>query len=293
MKFPAFLSRLIVDSTGKFRYETTVFTFWAGSIVLSLAFLILFSAIYFMTDSILLKKTIIFQSILLGFLTGTFGAWYLFAEKTELKINLGLTDWKWLRFLKGFAISGSLIILVYLLFSLLGWIQISFFPATQSLPAVAQGMGVLIILTLVPTVSEELMFRGFPLQVNSRQSDRLSRIVFLSVIFSLLHFNVAGVSAVSFLNFFLLGVWFSYGNLAEGTVWYSSGLHFGWNFIQTAVFGLSAREMGIPGQSLATLEFSGPDWVTWLTGTGNGVENGVVISLIIALLIRREYLRTL
>ncbi|MCA0446858.1 MAG: CPBP family intramembrane metalloprotease [Bacteroidetes bacterium] len=290
MKIPSFISRLILDKEGDFRYETILVAFWLGSILLSMVFVLLFSVVFFLSDSVLMKKLIIFQSILLGFLSGTFAAWYFFSKKTELTINLGLTNWKWLKLLKGFIVSSLAVLLLFSIGWGLGWVDIV--PQWNLVPfgLMVQGTGTLVFLTLIPTITEELMFRGFPLQVNLTRNDRLYRIVLLSAIFSLLHFSVSGVTPLSYLSFFLLGVWFSMGNLAEGTVWYSTGLHFGWNYMQTAIFGLSAKEMGIPGQSVFTVSFpveSNP----FLIGNSHGLENGLVTIGLIGLFILTEKFR--
>lgn len=290
MKIPSFISKLILDKEGDFRYETILVAFWLGSILLSMVFVLLFSVVFFLSDSVLMKKLIIFQSILLGFLSGTFAAWYFFSKKTEVTINLGLTNWKWLKLLKGFIVSSLAVLLLFSIGWGLGWIDIV--PQWNLVPfnLMVQGTGTLVFLTLIPTITEELMFRGFPLQVNLTRNDRLYRIVLLSAIFSILHFSVSGVTPLSYLSFFLLGVWFSMGNLAEGTVWYSTGLHFGWNYMQTAIFGLSAKEMGIPGQSVFTVSFpveSNP----FLIGNSHGLENGLVTIGLIGLFILTEKFR--
>lgn len=290
MKIPSFISRLILDKEGDFRYETILVAFWLGSILLSMVFVLLFSVVFFLSDSVLMKKLIIFQSILLGFLSGTFAAWYFFSKKTELTINLGLTNWKWLKLVKGFIVSSLAVLLLFSIGWGLGWVDIV--PQWNLVPfgLMVQGTGTLVFLTLIPTITEELMFRGFPLQVNLTRNDRLYRIVLLSAIFSLLHFSVSGVTPLSYLSFFLLGVWFSMGNLAEGTVWYSTGLHFGWNYMQTAIFGLSAKEMGIPGQSVFTVSFPVEN-NPFLIGNSHGLENGLVTIGLIGLFILTEKFR--
>lgn len=291
MKLPSFISRLILDKEGEFRYETIVVAFWLGSILLAMVFAILFAVVFFMSDSVLMKKLIIFQCILLGFLAGTFAAWYFFSKKTELTINLGLTNWKWLKMLKGFLISSLAVLFLFSMGWGLGWVDIV--PQWNLVPIslMVQGTGFLVFMTLIPTITEELMFRGFPLQVNLTRNDRLYRIVLLSAIFSLLHFSVTGVTPLSYLSFFLLGVWFSLGNLAEGTVWYSTGLHFGWNYMQTAIFGLSAAEMGIPGQSVFSVSFPTEN-NPFPIGNSHGLENGLVTIGLIGLFILTEKFRT-
>lgn len=290
MKIPAFITKLILNKEGDFRYETILITFWIGSILLSMVFILLFSAVFFLSDSVLMKKLIIFQSILLGFLSGTFAAWYFFSKKPELSINLGLTNWKWIKLIKGFIISSLAVLFLFLVGWGFSWVTIIPQWNFVSIGWMVQGTGALVFLTLIPTITEELMFRGFPLQVNLTRNDRVYRIVLLSAIFSLLHFSVTGVSPLSYLSFFLLGVWFSLGNLAEGTVWYSTGLHFGWNYMQTAIFGMSAKELGIQGQSVFMVSFPVEN-NPFLIGNSHGLENGLVTASLIGLFILAEKFR--
>jgi len=72
-------------------------------------------------------------------------------------------------------------------------------------------------------------------------------------------------------------------------IWFVFGIHFGWNFMQASVFGLTTSGNSFDG--LISPEISGPDWIT---GGTFGIEASlitVVIGLVTALVLLRMVIK--
>ncbi|HMS10020.1 MAG TPA: CPBP family intramembrane metalloprotease, partial [Pyrinomonadaceae bacterium] len=88
-------------------------------------------------------------------------------------------------------------------------------------------------------------------------------------------------SAFSWGNTFLAGIWFAVAYLRTRDLWFATGLHVMWNWMQGAFFGIEVsglREL-IPAPLLMETD-AGP---AWLTGGTYGLEGGIACT--IALLI--------
>lgn len=236
MKLPSFLFRLMFNESLDYRYEIKVLIFWLLGMAFSVIFVLLFTIPFAMVGAAAWQHIAYIQGIIVGFFFATFVCWLILSKEREIEVSTGLLDWKWLKSLKGFAVGST----VLLLFSSVGYVfnWFSFELNSEQISTVSFPLNALFacIFFSCAAMAEELMFRGFPLQINGKPEDRMYRITFLSVIFCLMHGFNDHISWLGFINLFIAGVWLSYGALAERTVWYSFGLHLGWNLLQAFVF---------------------------------------------------------
>lgn len=164
-------------------------------------------------------------------------AMQLFAE-AEL-VDLGL---KWdrralLDILAGFAIPCLLVGSYFLIKLVTGQIQITGVAWQLAPPGFV--IGNLVITFLIFAFlgwSEELLSRGFHLQILSQGLNPFWGVVLSSAIFVYLHrFNTGfGVSYIIFL--FAAGLFFAYAYRKTGQLWLSMGLHAGWDYFIVVVF---------------------------------------------------------
>ncbi|PCI64107.1 MAG: hypothetical protein COB37_02810 [Kordiimonadales bacterium] len=119
---------------------------------------------------------------------------------------------------------------------------------------------------------EELAFRGYLFQ-NIREGLGLWWAVAISsLLFGFVHYGNPNATVLSSLLISFLIVPFIYAYLKTGQLWFAMGLHMGWNFFQTTLFGFQTS--GTTGVSLITHTPNGPDW---LTGGSFGAEGSVLI----------------
>ncbi len=131
---------------------------------------------------------------------------------------------------------------------------------------------------LVAALSEELMFRGFPL---SRLTDAIGPAgasLLLAFGFSAMHAINPGISPLAILNIavaslFLSAVYFRLGGLPAA--W---GAHVGWNAALGAM--VDAPVSGIAFQ-VPLVEYSAPG-VQWITGGEFGPEGGIIGTAVMA-----------
>lgn len=117
-------------------------------------------------------------------------------------------------------------------------------------------------------LSEELLIRGFVLGLIERWAGSLVALLLTAVLFGGLHFDNAGAGLWPVLALMLgPGVALGAATLATRRLWLPIGLHFGWNFGQSGLFGLLDSGTSFP--SVIDASVAGP---TWLTGGAFGPE---------------------
>jgi membrane protease YdiL (CAAX protease family) len=132
---------------------------------------------------------------------------------------------------------------------------------------------------LLAATLEEVVFRAVLFRILAEWLGAGVALVVSALLFGLAHFSAAGFSFSAFFGIVLAGVLLASAFLRTGRLWLPIGLHFGWNFTSTAVFGYTTS--GNPAQGLLRTAVIGPDW---LTGGAFGVEASTVTLLAIALL---------
>ena len=108
---------------------------------------------------------------------------------------------------------------------------------------------------------EETLIRGFILGLIERWGGSTLALILSSVLFGGLHIDNAGAGLWPVVALSLgAGIALASAYLATGRLWLSIGLHFGWNFGQSGLFGLLDSGTSFP--SLIDARVSGPDWLT-------------------------------
>jgi hypothetical protein len=123
----------------------------------------------------------------------------------------------------------------------------------------------------IAAVLEELLFRGVLLRILVGWLGRWPAFALSSLLFGLAHLPTEGFSTVAFLAIMVAGALLSAAYLVHDRLWLPIGLHFGWNFATTAIFGLSSSGSKTAGYLQTAL--SGPEW---LTGGKFGVEASAI-----------------
>jgi uncharacterized protein len=120
-------------------------------------------------------------------------------------------------------------------------------------------------------VSEELLARGFLLQLLSRAWNPTVGVAASSVLFAGLHGFNPNASPLALLDLVAAGLLLAWGYLATGRLWLPIALHWSWNFAQGPLFGFPVS--GLQSPAVLAVDATGADW---LTGGGFGPEAGLV-----------------
>jgi membrane protease YdiL (CAAX protease family) len=129
--------------------------------------------------------------------------------------------------------------------------------------------------------AEEALFRGYVFQTFMRSNLTFFAVIFTSLLFATVHQGNPGANALGWANTFLAGIWFGVAYLKTRDLWFVTGLHFIWNWMQGSVFGIEVSGLTkiVTHPVLKEIE-TGP---TWIGGGEYGLEGGIVTTVAIIL----------
>jgi CAAX protease family protein len=137
---------------------------------------------------------------------------------------------------------------------------------------------------LLVGVSEEIIFRSFPLYTLARGLGFWPGAILFSAFFGALHyFGKPMETWMDFLSVSLIGLFFCLTVRRTGDVWFAAGYHFAFNFTSMGVCGSPNtinQGQPMPGHLLAGT-FHGP---TWRTGGPMGAEASAFVFPVLAAL---------
>ena len=138
----------------------------------------------------------------------------------------------------------------------------------------------LLLAVFVQSSAEELICRGLIYQ-RLRKGYRSPWIAIIgnSAIFSLLHLFNSGVTALSLLNIFIVGVFYSLIVYYFDSIWFPMAAHTAWNYTQNLIFGLPNSGLVSPF-SVMKLE-AGTARNSFAYNVGFGVEGTLLACIVL------------
>ena len=231
----------------------------------------------FMTGSdVLVTATLYFEFI---------GIWALavlymrFVEKNRPIIKAIGTDASgntWLYLLLGVGIGFGLNGLCILAAWLHGDIAL-YFDAFQPLHLL-----LIFVAVFIQSSAEELLCRGFLYQRLMRSYGKpMVAIVVNSLFFALMHLMNDGVTFLSLLNIFVVGVLFSLMVYYMDSIWCAMAVHTAWNFTQNILFGLPNSGIVVPYSVFRLEAASARD--SFAYNVGFGIEGTLFADVVLIL----------
>ena len=202
--------------------------------------------------------------------------------------------------LKGCVASAVMIASVVMLQIIGGGSQLRFNPVWlgerginwTGVRVVAAQIGAALVLFILAGAFEELLFRGYAFQTLLRGAPTIVPILLLSVFFGVAHWENEGRSLFSTANTVLAGIWLSIAYLRTRSLWFPTALHFTWNWMMGAFFGIPVSGLQIIQHPILLTSSGDP---VWLTGGSYGSEGGAAatVALIIGTVViwRARWLR--
>jgi CAAX protease family protein len=124
---------------------------------------------------------------------------------------------------------------------------------------------------------EEVMLRGVVFRISEEKLGTWIALALSVVLFALLHLASGNATATSFIVIgFEGGVLLSAAYVLTRRLWLAIGIHFGWDFAQTYVFGVTKGVKGMVGGRL--------DGSALLSGGNAGIE-GSILALVFCLIV--------
>ena len=181
----------------------------------------------------------------------------------------------------------SLGMMTLLIPAVIGYLLGGFSPSPRSDSLGGEGLGALpgiaIVLPalLLASLTEELILRGFLLQLGRRYLGKWGALATTSILFALLHVGNPAASVLGITGAALAGLWLGLAFLESGSLFFATGLHLGWNAASAVVLGLPVSGLELP--SLFRWTTSTSPSVQTLWGGAYGPEEGVVFHVALGL----------
>jgi uncharacterized protein len=145
-------------------------------------------------------------------------------------------------------------------------------------------IGVLMLGFIIQGSSEELLFRGWLMQLIASRHGIWIAVVANSALFALAHAGNIEPSkelAVGLANIVLFGLFISLYAVREGSLWGVCGWHAAWNWLLGLGFGLEVSGMKIDSLPLITDLTAAPGAAWWLTGGAFGPEASLAATAVL------------
>jgi membrane protease YdiL (CAAX protease family) len=128
-----------------------------------------------------------------------------------------------------------------------------------------------IVILTVSAANEELLFRGYPLQVLMVAIGRWPAMVAMSALFGLGHHLNPNATWLGTLNTFLAGILLCLAYMRTRSLWFPYGIHIGWNLAIGPILGFAVSGITMP--SFWRSQVTGSEW---LSGGAYGPEGGIL-----------------
>jgi membrane protease YdiL (CAAX protease family) len=181
---------------------------------------------------------------------------------------------RWLRdLITGVAVAGGMLAALVVGSAFVGGLQIRWTGPQPSFGLWA----VTIAILLFSAASEELMFRGYPMQILMKGMGAWPAMIVMSTLFGVLHMFNPDASLRSTFNTVIAGVMLSLAYFKTRSLWFPYGIHVAWNLSVGPIVGFAISGVNLP--SLWTARLNGPEMIT---GGGYGPEGGFLGTLVFA-----------
>lgn len=145
-------------------------------------------------------------------------------------------------------------------------------------------IGVLLLGFIIQGSSEELLFRGWLMQLIASRHGMWIAVVANSALFALAHagnIEPSNELYVGLANIVLFGLFISLYAVREGSLWGACGWHAAWNWLLGLGFGLEVSGMKIDSLPLITDLTAAPGAAWWLTGGAFGPEASLATTAVL------------
>ena len=222
------------------------------------------------------------QLIAFGLISSLVFIWVQAIEGREI-VTLGFYKESWLaKYVSGLLIGLLMMSSVVFILYIFGFITIE----TKSLQPVGiaalLNISIILIGWLIQGATEEIVTRGWLMNVLGARYNIMVGLILSSVFFALIHSENPGINYVAMLNIVLVGILLGLIVINTGSLWVACGIHSAWNFAQGNIFGfqVSGNDVGIG--SIVDLNLVGNEFIT---GGQFGPEAGLICSFVILALI--------
>lgn len=223
--------------------------------------------------------------VMFGLTALLLSGWVLWFERRPLS-TIGFNGNGLKRFVRGYAIGlGFLIATVGVIWAADGYrIEGGGVFASAALGAGLIPVGALLLGFIVQGSTEEIVFRGWLMQLIASRHGLVVALIVNAVLFGLAHAGNTEPTkelALGVVNIVLFGTFIGLYAAREGSIWGVCGWHAAWNWLLGLGFGLevSGHVLEVTPLVIDLTATEGAPW--WLTGASFGPEASVVTTVIL------------
>ena len=193
--------------------------------------------------------------------------------------SIGFNKNNWLKkYSLGFLIGLAMMSIIVLILFPFGYITVEKNPIQPvGISAIAS---VLVILFgwIIQGATEEIVTRGWLLNVLSTKYNIGVGLLISSTLFGLMHLTNPNINYIAVINIILVGLFYGLYVIKTNDLWAVCGMHSAWNFAQGNIFGFKVSGLDVSVGSLIDLNLVGSDFVT---GGIFGPEAGITATFIL------------
>lgn len=223
--------------------------------------------------------------VMFGLTAFLLSGWVLWFERRPLS-TIGFNEHGLNRFLRGYAIGlGFLVATIGVIWAAGGYrIEGGGVFASAALGPGLLPIGALLLGFIVQGSTEEIVFRGWLMQLIASRHGLVIALIVNAVLFGLAHAGNTEPTkelALGVVNIVLFGTFIGLYAAREGSLWGVCGWHAAWNWLLGLGFGLevSGHVLDVTPLVVDLTATDGAPW--WLTGASFGPEASVVTTVIL------------
>lgn len=193
--------------------------------------------------------------------------------------SIGFNKNNWLKkYSLGFLIGLAMMSIIVLILLPFGYITIEKNPIQPVGVSAIASVLVILFGWIIQGATEEIVTRGWLLNVLSTKYNIGVGLLISSTLFGLMHLTNPNVNYIAVINIILVGLFYGLYVIKTNDLWAVCGMHSAWNFAQGNIFGFKVSGLDVSVGSLIDLNLVGSDFVT---GGIFGPEAGITATFIL------------
>ena len=201
-------------------------------------------------------------------------------EKRSLS-SIGFSKNNWLKkYSLGFLIGLVMMSIIVLILLLFGYITVEKNPIQPVGVSAISSVLVILFGWIIQGATEEIVTRGWLLNVLSSKYNIGVGLLISSTLFGLMHLTNPNVNYIAVINIILVGLFYGLYVIKTNDLWSVCGMHSAWNFAQGNIFGFEVSGLDISVGTLIDLNLVENDFIT---GGVFGPEASIVATFVLLL----------
>lgn len=193
--------------------------------------------------------------------------------------SIGFNKNNWLKkYSLGFLIGLAMMSIIVLILFPFGYITVEKNPIQPVGVSAIASVLVILFGWIIQGATEEIVTRGWLLNVLSTKYNIGVGLLISSTLFGLMHLTNPNVNYIAVINIILVGLFYGLYVIKTNDLWAVCGMHSAWNFAQGNIFGFKVSGLDVSVGSLIDLNLVGSDFIT---GGIFGPEAGITATFIL------------